>query len=254
MEPIIVFFYVYVFVFGSCIASFMNVVIYRVPKELNVAKGRSFCPSCNKTLKPYDMIPVLSWIILKGKCRFCGEKISIRYPLVELVGGLLGMFCFFVYGFSFMTLISFSFSMILVSISLIDNDTMIIPDSLVIACLIVSIISIPFTDISWLSRIGGIFIISVPLCLINCIVPDSFGGGDIKLLGACGMMLGTPSMIVAGFIGILIAGIYAIYLMVTHRVERKGHIAFGPYLCFGLFIGLIYGQTLMNWYLSLYGL
>lgn len=254
MEPILLFLYVYMFVLGTCIASFINVVIYRLPLGLNFVEGRSFCPKCHKTLKAYDLIPVFSWFFLRGKCRFCKEPISLRYPAIEFVGGILAVLCFYRYGIDWMTLISFVFSMILLTICMIDYDTMIIPNGLVICCLIVAIVSVPFLDLSLMDRIIGFFIISVPLYIMNLIIPDCFGGGDIKLLAVSGLLMGWINVLIGMFIAVLIAGIYAGYLLLTHRIDRKGHIAFGPYICFGVFVALLYGQELFNWYLSLFGL
>lgn len=254
MDTIVIFLYVYAFVFGSCIASFMNVVIYRLPLGLNFAKGRSFCPKCQKTLKPYDMIPVLSWFILSGKCRFCKEPISFRYPAIEFIGGVLGVICFYRYGFDVMCLISFSFSMILLSISMIDYDTMIIPNGLIICCLVIAILSVPFLEVSIMDRIIGFFVVSVPMFLMNFIIPDCFGGGDIKLLAASGLLMGWVDLLVGMFIAVILAGSYACFLMVTHRIDRKAHMAFGPYICFGVFVALLYGQELLTCYLGLFGL
>lgn len=254
MEPILIFLYVYMFVIGSCVASFINVVIYRVPLGINIAKGRSFCPKCHKTLKPYDMIPVLSWFILGGKCRFCKEPISKRYLIIEFVGGVLGVLCFYHYGIDGMTLISFSLSMVLLAITMIDLDTMTIPNSLVICCVVIAILSIMFHNISMVDRVIGFFIISVPMYVMNLIIPDCFGGGDIKLIAVCGLLLGWVDLLVGMFIAVVIAGVYAGYLMITHKVDKKGHIAFGPYICFGVFVALLYGQDILNFYLGLFGL
>lgn len=254
MEPILIFLYVYMFVIGSCIASFINVVIYRVPLGINIAKGRSFCPKCHKTLKPYDMIPVFSWFILGGKCRFCKEPISKRYPIIEFVGGVLGVLCFYHYGIDGMTLISFSLSMVLLAITMIDLDTMTIPNSLVICCVVIAILSIMFHNISMVDRVIGFFIISVPMYVMNLIILDCFGGGDIKLIAVCGLLLGWVDLLVGMFIAVVIAGVYAGYLMITHKVDKKGHIAFGPYVCFGVFVALLYGQNILNFYLGLFGL
>lgn len=254
MESILIFLYVYMFVIGSCVASFINVVIYRVPLGINIAKGRSFCPKCHKTLKPYDMIPVLSWFILGGKCRFCKEPISKRYPIIEFVGGVLGVLCFYHYGIDGMTLISFSLSMVLLAITMIDLDTMTIPNSLVICCVVIAILSIMFHNISMVDRVIGFFIISVPMYVMNLIIPDCFGGGDIKLIAVCGLLLGWVDLLVGMFIAVVIAGVYAGYLMITHKVDKKGHIAFGPYICFGVFVALLYGQNILNFYLGLFGL
>lgn len=254
METMFVVLYTYVFVVGTCIASFINVVIYRVPLGLNFVKGRSFCPKCHETLKFRDMIPVLGWFLLKGKCRFCGERISFRYPAIEFVGGLLSILCFDRYGIDFMTIISFVFSMLLLAISMIDYDTMIIPDGLVIGCLVVACLSVPFMELRIVDRVVGFFIVSIPLCAMNVIVPDCFGGGDIKLFAVCGVLLGWKQLLVGTFIAILLAGVYASYLLVNHKVNRKGYIAFGPYICIGVFIALLYGNEMMSWYLNLIGI
>lgn len=252
MENIIILLYVYSFVVGSCVASFINVVIYRVPLSISIAKGRSFCPYCYHQLRAVDLIPVLSYICLGGHCRYCHKHIGIRDTLLEVLGGLLGMLCFYKFGFSYMTIISFVFSMLLVAITFIDLDTMEIPDSLVIGCFIVGFLSIPFFNIDILSRIIGIFILSVPLIILNMVIPNSFGGGDIKLLGACGFFMGWVSVLIGMFIAIILAGGYSIYIMLVHKTGRSEHIAFGPYICIGMFISLLYGQQLLNIYLGLF--
>lgn len=254
MEAILIFLYVYAFVIGCCIASFINVVIYRVPLGISIAKGRSFCPACEHQLNALDLIPIVSYVFLRGKCRYCGSHIPVRDTLLEILGGLLGMLCFYRFGFDWMTIIAFAFAMVMVAISMIDLDTMEIPNGLIIACLIIAVISVAFMNVSILDRSIGFFILSLPLCLLNYIVPDSFGGGDIKLLAVCGLMLGWKYVLVGMFIAVVIAGVYATYLMLSHKVDRKGHIAFGPYICFGMFVVLLYGEPILNWYLSLFGL
>lgn len=214
--------YVYAFVIGICIASFMNVVVYRVPNNLNFVKGRSFCPKCEHTLHAKDLVPLFSWLLLKGKCRYCGAPISKRYPLVELCGGLIALFVFHHYGFSWETLLVFSLGMILMVISLVDNDTMEIPNGFIIVCLIIACLSlICGTQLPWSSRIIGFFVVSVPMCLLNLIIPDSFGGGDIKLMAVCGLMLGWVNILLAMFIGVILAGTYAIYLILSKKIEKK---------------------------------
>lgn len=254
MDSMLVFLYLYAFVVGTCIASFINVVIYRVPLGLNFVKGRSFCPTCHETLKPYDMIPVLSWFLLKGKCRFCGEKISPRYPAIEFVGGVLAIVCFYRFGIDMMSVISFGFAMILLSICMIDYDTMTIPNGLVLCSLIIALVSIPFMELGVIERVIGFFAVSVPLFVMNLLIPDCFGGGDIKLLAVCGLLLGWKNLLVGMFVAILLAGGYASYLLITHKVDRKGHIAFGPYICVGMYLALLYGNEILSWYLSLFGL
>ncbi|MEG0368275.1 MAG: A24 family peptidase, partial [Coprobacillus sp.] len=181
-------------------------------------------------------------------------RISFRYPAIEFVGGVLALICFYCYQFDAMTLISFAFSIILLAIFMIDYDIMIIPDGLVICCLVIALISISFTDVSIVDRIIGFFALSVPLYLLNLIVPDAFGGGDIKLLAVCGLFLGWSSLFVGMFIAVVMAGCYAGYLLITKKVEKGGHIAFGPYICIGMFVALLYGQEILDMYLHLFGL
>ena len=253
METIFIFLYAYMFILGACIASFINVVIYRLPLGISVAKGRSFCPSCQHQLGALDLIPIFSYICLGGKCRYCHSKIPVRDTILEFIGGLIALLCFHHYGIHWMTLISFAFAMVLVAITMIDHDTMEIPNGLVICVLIIGVVSFPFIDVSIMDRVIGFFAVSLPLYLLNLIIPDCFGGGDIKLLAVCGLMLGWVDLLVGTFIAIVIAGVYASYLMLSKKVNKKDHIAFGPYICFGMFIVLLYGKEILNWYLNLFG-
>lgn len=254
MEAILIFLYIYAFIIGCCIASFINVVIYRVPLGISVAKGRSFCPSCHHQLHAVDLVPIFSYLFLGGRCRYCKSPIPIRDTLLECLGGFLGMFCFYRFGFDFMTLFAFAFLMVLQAIAMIDLDTMEIPDGLNICIVIIGLLSLFVMDIDLVSRIIGIFVLSVPLIILNFMIPDAFGGGDIKLLAACGFLLGWQRLLVGMFIAVMVAGVYAFYLLISHKVERNGHIAFGPYICFGMFLALFYGQEILYWYLGLFGL
>lgn len=253
MDPLFIILYIYAFIVGCCIASFINVIIYRLPNHMSAIKGRSFCTNCHQTLKGYDMIPVLSWFILKGRCRYCNSHISFRYPLIEALGGILAILCFHQYQLSWMTLLAFSISMLFLAITMIDLDTMTIPNELVIMVGIVAILSFFVQpQISLISRIIGMICISIPMFLLTIIIPDSFGGGDIKLVFASGFLLGWQNMLLAFFIAIMIAGVYACYVLLTKQKDRKGHIAFGPYLCLGMFIALLQGTNIIHWYLSLF--
>ncbi len=217
--------------------------------------GRSFCPSCHNTLKPYDMIPVFSWLFLKGKCRFCQTSISIRYPLIELFGGLIAVLLFHHYGFDWHTIVVFVFAMVLLAVAFIDIDTMEIANGIVIFLLFYGIIFILIdNNITIMQRAIGFFIASVPMFLINLVVSDSFGGGDIKLMAVCGLILGWQNTLLAMFIAIVLAGAYGVYLMASKKIEKGGHIAFGPYLCVGVFIALLYGDAMIQGYLSIFGM
>lgn len=255
MDWMLILIYLYVFVIGTIIGSFLNVVIWRVPQELSFIKGRSFCPNCHNTLKPYDMIPVLSWILLKGKCRFCGERISIRYPMIELCGGLIGIGCFHHFGFAWDSVLSFVIIMTLLVITMIDFDTMTIPNGLIIFLIFpIIIVSICHPEITLVERVIGFFVISVPMYLLTRLIPDCFGGGDIKLIAVCGILLGWKLTLLAMFLAIIVGGMYACYLVISKKAKKGAHMAFGPYICLGVTLAWFYGDQLINAYLSLFGL
>ena len=161
------------------------------------------------------------------------------------------MLCFYRYGFTWMTLVSFVLAMILLTITMIDFDTMTIPNGLVIALVApVIVCAVLEPQISISSRVIGMASVSGFMLLMTLAIPDCFGGGDMKLMFVCGFMLGWINTLLAGFIGLLAGGIYASYLMVTKKSKEQSHMAFGPYLCLGIFIALLYGNEIIRVYLS----
>ncbi len=251
MNSIIILCYIYCFVIGTCVASFMNVIVDRVPRHEDFVHGRSHCESCGHMLKWYDLIPILSYVLLRGKCRYCKAKIPMRGFFVELFGGLVSVFCFYRYQFSIETVLLFVVSMILLAITLIDHDTMIIPDGLNIALFIVCFVLCIVRHLTVSDAVLGMLCIAVPMFILILLIPDCFGGGDVKLMFASGIALGMKYSLLAAFIGILVAGIYCIYLILTKKVSKKAHIAFGPYLSLGIFIALVYGPEIVSWYINL---
>lgn len=245
--------YLYIFVIGIVVGSFLNVVIYRVPKELSFTKGRSFCPHCNTQIKGYHNVPVFSYLWLRGKCADCGERIAIRYPLVELLTGLMAILILAIYGVSFQWLVVFSAGAILICITMIDFDTMTIPNGLVIALMAPALLSFFFfPEVGILSRFIGIFVVSLPMLILVLFIPDAFGGGDIKLMAVAGFMLGWGNTLLATFIGLLLGGAVAVRLLAKKTKDK--HMAFGPYLCIGIMTALLFGDIIIGWYFSLFGL
>lgn len=243
---------VYVFVVGCCIGSFMNVVIYRLPLGLNVAKGHSFCTTCEHDLHAIDLVPVFSWLFLRGKCRYCGAKISGQYAFVELLSGVLACLCLYWFGLSVEMVFVFVVLMVLLSVAMIDFHTMTIPNELNFVMFSLAVLSvILFPEIELMSRVLGSFVISIPFVLLNCLIKDAFGGGDVKLMLGAGLMLGFSRTLVAAFIGIVIAGIVAIYLLISKKASKGAHMAFGPYLAIGIASSLFIGFSLANWYMNL---
>lgn len=255
MESILIIFYLYSFLIGICIASFMNVVIWRVPQGLSIVKGRSFCPSCEHELKWVDLIPIFSFLFLRGKCRYCGGKIPARDTIIECIGGIFAVFCFWKYPFQLDALYLLILFMILLAITMIDYDTMEIPNGLVLA-LFVPIIGMMFlpSEITILERVIGFFVVSLPMYLLTRLIPDCFGGGDIKLIAVCGILLGWKLTLLATFISLLLGGGNAIYLLLKKKTEKSSYMAFGPYLSIGIMVSLLYGNEIIHSYLTLFGL
>lgn len=234
MNDYMVWMEVLAFLTGASIFSFFNVVIYRVPLHMDIKK-RSHCTSCGHVLSMIDMVPVLSWILLRGRCRYCHMKLSVRYTLVEVLGGCAALLCIHEYGISGKALITFAFLLVLTVVAFVDMDTMKIPNSFVIAAGMIGVVSIFFfPEIGWLQRGVGMVSISIPLFAVNLVVPGGFGGGDIKLMAACGLFLGWERSLLAFVFAILISGVYCIFVLVSGKKERRSRFAFGPFLCIGM--------------------
>lgn len=243
--------YIVFFVFGVIVFSFVNNVIYRLPDKKVFSKKKSTCMSCEHELSFKDIIPVISWIALKGKCRYCGKKISARYLIVELLGGILAVALPMYYGINLKALTVFLFFALLTIITCIDMDTMEIPFILNICILVLGVISIwTIGEVSLLDRIIGLFSISLPLFLIVLIIPEGFGGGDIKMMFAAGFLLGWKANVIAFLIGLLLGGIYGVVCLARRKHGKKDHFAFGPFLSIGLAISVFCGTGLMDMYIN----
>lgn len=245
--------YVLVFLFGSVIGSFLNVLIYRLPQNKSFTKGRSFCPDCRQQLKAIDLVPLFSYLFLRGKCRYCQAKISPRYPLVEALGGILAVVSLAVYGLSLTSIASFALIAGLIAISFIDWDTLEIPNGLVIY-LFIPALALVFLlpDVSLLSHGIGFFAVSLPLFILANIIKGSFGGGDIKMMAACGLALGWQLSLVALFIAFIGGGIHALYMLRSRKGGAKTQFAFGPYLALGVTASLLFGSHILSWYMGFF--
>lgn len=245
--------YLFVFTVGICIGSFLNVLAYRIPNRIDFVHGRSFCPGCGHSLAAKDLVPLFSWLFLKGKCRYCGGRISKRYPLVELAGGLLAVLSCWRLGFTAAAAVAFAASCILLTVALIDADTQEIPDGLNLALLAVGIAAIFICPgLTLLQRLIGAACVSLPMLLLNLVIPTSFGGGDCKLMAAAGLLLGWKMTLLAMFLAVLSGGGYGAALLIRKQKDRKDHFAFGPFLAGGCVAALYFGPALLSWYLGLF--
>lgn len=242
----------YITVMGFVIGSFLNVCIYRIPLHLNIAKGRSFCPSCHTTLKPYDMVPIFSYLILRGKCRKCKAPISVQYPLVEALTGILFLAAFLAHGFTIYSGLLCLFFCCLIVVSITDIQTMTIPDSLQVFIFILAVINIIVTPNEFIEKLIGLAVISIPMLLIAAIT-GGFGGGDVKLCAVSGLFLGWKLVLLGAFAGCILASCWSILLIIRKKADKNTLISFGPFLCFGFLFAALFGSQLITWYLSLLG-
>ncbi|TZE83469.1 prepilin peptidase [Calorimonas adulescens] len=243
--------YLIVFLLGLAMGSFFNVCIYRLPRGESIISPHSHCTSCNTKLKPIDMIPVLSYIFLKGRCRYCGFHISIRYPLVELATGLIYLFTFIYFGFTYLTIKYIILFSGLIIIFFTDLDVQIIPDAVLLAVFIPGIIiSIIFKE-NLLNNFIGLAIGGGFLLLLVLIVPEGMGMGDVKLMAACGWYLGAWPTILSLFLSFIIGAVVGLLLIAYRKRNMKDVIAFGPFLAIGSFISVFYGNSIINFYLNM---
>lgn len=241
-------------ILGTIFGSFYNVVIYRLPRKLSIARGFSFCPSCEKRIMPLELIPIVSYIFLQGRCSKCKSKIHVRYPLIEFLSGLTFLLAYLRFELTIATLVAICLGSFCLIIAMIDIDTMEIYDRFHL--LIIGLAIIHISQISTLGIINhvlGFFVVSIPLYII-AILTNGIGGGDIKLMAASGLLLGLEATLVAFFIASILAGFVAVILLATKRTHKKSMIAFGPFLCFGIFTAYLVGNELIKWYLNLFGI
>ncbi|MDR1816392.1 MAG: prepilin peptidase [Clostridiales Family XIII bacterium] len=260
---------VFAFVVGAAVGSFLNVLIYRIPRGLDFTKGFSFCPSCEHRLYPRDLVPVFSYLLLGRKCRYCKTPISPRYMAVELLGGALGAlsWCAFLAPVGFLrdtlagggntsaavaaSALYFAALCILVVTAFIDADTMEIYDGTNIALAVCGVLAIFVgPDMPLRTHLIGIAAVSVPLFVIAFFVQGAFGLGDVLLMAAAGLFLGWQGAVVAVFVGILIGGGQGAFLLLTKKKGGKEHFAFGPALCVGIAIAMFLSQPLIDWYVG----
>jgi len=247
------FVYAFAALFGLMVGSFLNVVIYRVPRRLSVVRPRSFCPRCRAKISWYENIPVASFIALRGRCRGCGERIAIRYPLVEAAGAALALAAVYRFGPGVDAAFAYAFLMALTAITLIDWDFRIIPDGLSIPFIVVGLgwslvnpgLTLAGSALGALAGGGSLYAIGALYKLAR--KTEGMGGGDVKLLAMVGAFLGikliVPVILIASFAGTL----YAVALLKSGK-GAKTAVAFGSFLAPAAAVCLFFGERLLEWY------
>lgn len=248
-----------IFTYGLLIGSFLNVCIYRIPREENIAFPSSHCPNCNTSLKWYDNIPLFSYISLKGKCRYCDTSISSQYPMIELFNSIIYLLLFYKLDLSIDFIFYALISSTLIVVTMIDLKKMIIPDSLVVTLLVLSILHkatnyiINKTPIRIIDSIGGLLISGGIFLIIVILSKGGMGGGDVTLIGALGFIVGIKYIILTIFLSFVLGGLISVFLLATKLKTRKDPVPFGPFIVLGFMITLFWGEMLIEWYMgSLY--
>lgn len=252
------FFRIFISLVGLFVGSFANVLIYRVPRGEEWVVTPSHCVRCGRRLRPLDLVPVLSWLLLRGRCRYCGEKISPRYPLVELLNGLLWYLCARALGPAAFLLPALLLVTALLVAAFIDWDTREIPDGIHIFILIVGILWNAYAAFEGygllLGNVIGFFAASGILLLLSILSRGGVGGGDIKLTAVCGLLLGWRNMLLSLAIASILGLLVMAPVFLIKKLHRKTPIPFGPFLAAGMVIAMLCGQTLIEGYFALWGL
>ena len=247
-----------VFAFGVSIGSFLNVCIYRIPENKSIVFPGSFCPNCKNSIPFYLNIPVLSYLFLKGRCRFCKTQISIRYLIIEAITGFFSLLLFLKFGLTPAFLYWFIFISVLIIVSFIDFDHQIIPDIISLPGILIFASSFYFLPEMTIKKtifgilFGGGSLYAIAFFYYFFKNQEGMGGGDIKLLAMIGAAMGIKGVIFTIFTGSLLGTVFGISLMVyTKESDIKLKIPFGPFLSFGAILYIFYGKQLIQWYLGI---
>lgn len=257
--------YIFLFIFGSVVGSFLNVCIYRLPRNEKIGLTRSHCPHCKKTILWYDNIPFLSYILLKGKCRYCAKPISFRYFVVEFLTAFMLCLIWWRFGDPVLTVIYFIFISLLIAGSFIDLDFLIIPDSITVSGIIIGLLASSIhpqligVKIWWHGLLksllsvliggGSLYVIAITASAI--LKKEAMGMGDVKLLAMIGSFIGWQWALFTIFSSSLLGTIAGLTLIMLKKTDIKGKIPFGPYLAMGSVVSLFWGREVLNWYARL---
>ena len=242
--------FIIIFIFGITIGSFLNVCIYRIPLGESIVMAPSHCMTCGRKLKWYDMVPVFSWLVLGGKCRNCKSKISVQYPIIEGVNGILYVMICAVNGLEWSSVIYCFMASALLVLSIIDWRTYEIPFGINVFLFVLGVAMTILDRGNLAEHLIGMICVSGLLGILYLLTGGrAIGGGDIKLMFACGLILGWKLILLAFFLGCIIGSVVHIIRMSVKKAGRM--LAMGPYLSAGILLAALWGNAWINWYLSL---
>jgi leader peptidase (prepilin peptidase)/N-methyltransferase len=247
----------YVTVFGLVIGSYLNVVVYRLPLGLSTVHPRSRCPGCGTLIRARDNVPVLSFLLLRGRCRTCGTTISWRYPLVEATTGALFLACLVRFGLTPQALAAIVFACLMLVLALIDFDHMILPDRITLPGIAVGIASQLVAPLAGLvpavlgALLGAGILLAVWGIWLAVRREEGMGLGDVKMLALVGAFLGWPGVLVTLFFGAFTGSIVGLALMRFGSLDMRSKMPFGVFLSLGGLVALFFGEALVAWYAGL---
>jgi len=244
------------FVLGAIVGSFLNVCIYRIPAGESIVSPPSRCPGCGSGIRWYQNIPILSWVVLGGRCAACKQSISPRYPLIEGLNGLLFVLISHSFGLAWATLVYWLLAAALVVITFIDLDHQIIPDLISLPGILIGFacsFAVPW--LGWLDSLlgvllGGGLLLAIAWGYQVVAKRDGMGGGDIKLLAMIGAFLGWKAIFPVIFLASLVGTVIGVPLMLLRRENSRLALPFGPFLSLSALVFLLWGEPLIHWYLS----
>ena len=242
-----------VFVMGLIIGSFLNVVCWRLPEGRSIVRPGSSCPQCGQRLRVPDLVPVVSFLAYRGHCRYCGDKISLQYPLVELITGILLMVLYWQYGPAMEFFLYGLLTCLLIVCSVIDLKEMIIPNKITYPGIISGLFLTMITGhLSWLQALLGVLIPGGMLLLIALVYKEGLGLGDVKLIAMIGAFTGWHYALPGLFLGALVGSLLGLGFILVGKMDRKTRIPFGPLISLGAVLMMIFGEGWLEFYLGLF--
>ena len=248
----------YALVLGLVTGSYLNVVIHRLPRGFSTVLPVSRCPSCRARIRPRDNIPLLSYLVLRGRCRSCGAAIAWRYPLVEAATGALFLACFLRFGATWSALVAAVFGCLMIALALIDLEHYILPDRITLPGIALGLLVQPLVEWAGLrSALLGAALGAGVILGMNAIWQvlrgvAGFGLGDVKMLAMIGAFLGVSGVVVTLFLAALAGSVTGLALMTRGRVQLQSRLPFGFFLAIGAIVALFYGRPVVDWYLSFF--
>ena len=246
------------FAFGALIGSFLNVCVYRLPRGESIVWPSSYCPGCSSKIAPYDNVPLLSYLWLGGRCRACRQRISLRYPLIELINGLGYVLIVWQFG---LTPVAITYAVLfssLVVVTWIDLSHQIIPDVITLPGILLGLVAAAtILPTGLLNSLAGIVVGGGLLWALAWLSPyifgkEGMGGGDIKLMAMIGAFLGWKPTLLTIMVGAMLGSAVGLVLILLHVIRREDYVPFGPFLAIGAVFALFFHREVLSWYVNLF--